>query len=230
MAYGVPITAVDSQLADMAHSWLWCSFPWFWTKAALTAITLTNNIQDYANAHADYMRLVDVRIVQTNLSPIEYRSITPTSHLEPELTLKAGLNGFRMISREMPANVFRLDKAAQVTSPTVLQVQGEYQKRPTRITDALLTSATILGFHDEHIGTYIEFLVYYIYKLANDPRAGTVVINREGMKQYSGQLGVAYDALQRMLMVEDAGDASNFRFPDTPLGASRWSDPSGVFL
>lgn len=229
-AHNIPVSMVDSQIADVVHSWLWCAWPWPWTLAALTPIALVDGTQDYANAHTDFLRWHNARLVRTDTTPDQYNDLITVSHLEPELSEKGGLRNQKYLSWERPLNVFRLERAASVGSGVTLQIQGEYQKKPTRITDANMTSTTVLGFDDHHIGTYIEFLKYYMYKLADDPRAGTVVINKRGDKQYSGQLGLAYDALMRMQSLEDMFDDQQFIFPDTPIGHRGYhTDPTGMF-
>ena len=63
--------------------------------------------------------------------------------------------------------------------------------KPTEITNANLS--TPFSFADYYFQTFTETLVWKLYQLTDDSRAGTIQVseNRTRMKVYTGQMGVA---------------------------------------
>lgn len=216
MVHGIPTSALQARVADVVNSEIWLAFPWRWTLGTLTAVTLSDGVQDYANTHSDFQRFVHPRLAQTNLSPIEYREIGVKEYLGVELTRKGSIESIRNVAYLPVDNKFRLDFSPVITSPTVVQLQGYYQVKPTRITDSNLTA--VYTNPDQYFNVHVEGMKYWFYQLNDDPRAGTVVIARDGRKQYTGQMGAYYDALQQMMMNEDASDGQTFMWPEDPLG------------
>lgn len=214
---GVPIADLDAQTADIVQSEIWLSYPWWWTLLPLTPITLLDGVQDYWNTvPSDFQTFKSIRNVQTNLTPMEYRELTYTELLSPELTRRGGLESIRRISKDPVNNGFRLEFPPVITSPTAMQLEGEYQMRPTRITDALLL--TPYANPDQYFMAHVEGITYHFFSLTRDLRAGTVQITRDGRKTYTGQLGIYYDAIQKMIMAEDNSDGTEFMWPEVALG------------
>jgi hypothetical protein len=79
-----------------------------------------------------------------------------------------------------------------------------------------------------YFNVLVDGVLWGIYRLADDPRAGAVTINRAGDKEYSGQLSVFRDSLESMKRMEDSGQALDNRFPEEPLGWCRTGNP-GLF-
>lgn len=231
MSHKIPVSTIQAYVADIINSTIWTRFTWTWTLASLTAIALVDGTQDYALANADtaaFYRFPDwgLRIVQTNLTPVEHREITQKSHLGVELTMKGGLNSIRNFSYEGALSKIRLDRAASVSSGTTLQIQGEYQTKPTKITDAMM--GTALSFPDHYFGAFVEGVRWKLYELADDPRAGVMKIDEEGRQTYTGQYGSFMTSLFAMQQAEDAGSGEDPCFPDSPLGSPSGFSP-GIF-
>lgn len=218
---GVPVSDIEVTAADMINSIIWNAYPWRWTLTALTAIALVDGTQDYAWAPADYMRIVAARIARTDVTPDEYDELKILRNLPPELT-KAGFKTLSSIAYIGALSKLRLNFAAAVPTGATLEIQGEYQKQPTKIT---ANSATF-PFPDQYFPVFIEGYKWQLYLFADDPRAGNSQMDKKsGQAVYTGQMGIFYDALMSMREAEEwgAGDAI---FPDDPLGAYRNSNPN----
>lgn len=216
---------VDVTIADTVQSMMWIAFPWRWTLNSLTAITLTNGTQDYSVTDTDFYRLIRCRIARTDISPNSYNDVDITQWLPPELQLTGGSPvDFRGVCYEQAKSVIRLDKAAQITSPVVMQIQGEYQKVPTKIT--ALSQNPFMP--DTYFDVYSQGVLWKMFEYMEDPRAGAVEVDPIGRKTYSGQLGKFWEAFTRMLSAEDYQDSDAQRFPDNAFGMGRGVNP-GLF-
>jgi len=232
MSHKIPVAAMQAYASDIINSTIWTRYTWNWTLASLTPIALVDGTQDYALATADaalFYRFPDwgIRIVQTSLTPVEHREITQKSHLGVELTAKGGINSIRNFSYEGAISKIRLDRAAAVPSGATLQIQGEYQTRPTKITDALMSSP--LAHPDHYFSVFFEGISWKLYGLAGDPRAGIMKIDEEGRQTYTGQYGTFMNSLFAMQQAEDAGSGEDLAFPDSPLGAGGRAFTPGIF-
>jgi hypothetical protein len=215
--HGIPLTVPQANLCDTVNSKLWTFFPWSWSLSTLTAITLVNNQQDYTPTDANILRPVRMRIVRTDLTPNEFRELDVLNNLAPELTRMAGVDSMMAVGWMGNLNKFRFDQNVQVSSGNILQLQGEYQKLPIKITDSNM--GTVFPFPDHFYDTFVEGLKWKIYQLSDDPRAGNVVVNKiNGQIQYSGQLGVFMDSLMVMARTEDLSQGDGFMFPTTAMG------------
>jgi hypothetical protein len=215
---------------DMVNSFIWIyKIDWPWTQADLTAITMVDNTQDYslALANADMYRLVHVRINQTNVTPNQQNPLDIAEWLEPNFVEKKSWEAFKTCCWIPSTSKLRLDAAAAITSPVTCTITGEYQKNPTKIVTANL--GTALPFPDQYFEVFTEGLLYRLYKVCNDERAGTVVVAKNGNRQYSGQLGVFMEKLQSAAEADDYGNGQAFRFPSDPLGLGRGYWPGTIF-
>lgn len=215
----VPLSAsnVDVLLVDRIHSLMWCAWPWRWSQASLTAIPLVDGQQDYSLASGDataLLRLLHVRIVRTDVTPDEFRELDVCEHLSPELTCKGGINQIRKIAYIPALSKVRLELAASVPTGSTLNIQGEYQTNPTKIT----ALATALVWPDCYFDVFCDGLLWKCYQFADDPRAGTAQIVKGGNVVYTGQMGVFYGGLARMIETEDYS-GTPLIFPQNPLGA-----------
>lgn len=211
-------SSVDIMLCDRVNSVMWTAWPWRWSQASLTAIPLVDSQQDYALNSGDataLLRLLHARIARTDLTPDEFREIDVAEHLSPELTRKGGINQIRKIAYVPALAKLRLDLAAAVPTGTTLAIQGEYQTNPTKIT----ALATTLVWPDQYFDVFTEGLLWKAYQFADDSRAGTAQMVKGGRVVYTGQMGVFFGALQRMIETEDYS-GTPLIFPQVPLGAS----------
>ena len=215
----IPISAIKTTVADLALSKTWRAYPWRWTRAALTAIPLVDGTQDYSIDAGDttFWNLLSARITRTDTTPDKYNEFSGiVEKLPPELDSKIGFGSFRLISHDKTLNKLRLEAAADEPSGVTLQIDGEYQKSPTKLT---ATTGT-LDAPDYYFDSYTDWVLYYLYKFTDDSRAGTIVVNGRGQRQYTGQLAVAQDSLSEAMKAEDRANGQALIFPDEPLGTS----------
>lgn len=214
---GVPVSTIQVSAADMVNSIIWTAYPWRWSMKAITAIPLVDGTQDYTFAPADYFRLTAARTVRTDTTPDEYCEVVVLRNLAPDLS-KGGFRAGLTSIAYMPAiTKLRLNQAASVGSGQTLEIQGEYQYQPTKIT------ATSAGFPfpDQYFQVFCHGLLWQFMMLAKDSRQGTAQSNGKGGVIYTGQMGVFYDALMAMREAEDWG-AGDQIFPSDPLGAGHF--------
>lgn len=218
LSRNVPVTGVDSQLVDFVDSIMYRHSIWKMTLKTMTAIPLVDGTQDYSIAGVtDWYRPAYLRITRTDTTPDQYVSLNIMSHLEPELQVKHGFPHFTNIAViDETTKVLRLDTAASVPTGVTLQIDGAYQVTKTQIGDTQLAGAS--GWIPDHyVDVLAEGLKWKFWQMIDDPRAGNVVVDRHGNRQYTGQLGVFWDALQEMAAAEDAGDGMALTVPSEPL-------------
>lgn len=217
-AHGVPLSGNEANICDMVNSMMWTYYPWSWTVAALTPITLVDGQQDYTVTNTDILRPLRFKITRTDVTPNEARELATLANLPVELTRKGGLDTNTNISWFAGANKVRLMYAASVGTGQTLVLGGEYQKVPTRITDATMT--TPFAFSDYYFNVFVEGIKWKIYQLIDDPRAGSLQISKNGTYQqvFNGQLGVFMYQLNYMARTEDLANGDQFQFPESPLG------------
>lgn len=176
------------------------------------------------------LRPLKMRIARLDTNPPEYRELAALGNLAPELSRTAGVDTMKAVGWFSSQSFFRFDAAPQVSTGQIIQLLGEYQTLPTKITNTNLT--TPFPFPDEYFNVLEAGLLWRVYQLLDDPRAGTAQISENGnsIKQYSGQMGAFMFALKEMARTEDLGSGDEFRFPEQPLGVGRsyWPGLYGV--
>lgn len=218
LAKGVPLTALNAQIADAVSSEMFTAYPWQWNISTIAAgtIPLSDGVQDYSPP-AQIYRLLRGRIVRTDVTPDAYYDLDIQDDLVPDLTPHS-YTAIRCMSHQHDGvGQLRLEAAVQVPSGVTLEIQGEYQAMPTKIT--ALTQG--LWFPDQYLQVFVEGLLYWVYKLADDPRAGSVATDSQGKTMYTGQYGAFHAAIHKMKEAEDFG-ADEQMFPEENLGAGRW--------
>lgn len=221
---GIPISTISPLAADQINSLFWLAYPWKWTRAVLTAIPLSDGVQDYAINGADtrFYHLLLARITRTDTTPDQYRDLRIFRHLEPHLSQKVSWPSFQLISYETEVSKLRLESAVSIPTGLTAQINGEYQMSPAKIT---ALSATIV-FPDHYASIFIDGLLWMLYRLANDKRAGTsVVMNRQ--VQYTGQLGTFYDGLVNAKEVEERNVQDGI-YPEDSIGSVSFAIPMGL--
>lgn len=208
---GMPLDGMEAILVDQVNSLIWTAYPWKWTLADLTPIDLEDGVQDYSLTNNDVFKLITANIVRTDLTPKEYRELSIVESIGVEVAWKGGLESIRRLAL-MKGNKIRLQMAADISSPVTLQIQGEYQQTPTKIT--ALTTA--LPIPDHHFAVFTEGLLWRAYKYADDPRAGSIQIVKGGNPVYTGQMGIFFALLQGMMEVEDSTNGEPSMLPGDP--------------
>lgn len=205
------VSALQDVAVDTAHTRVYTHRMWRWTLAALTAIPLVDGTQDYTIANNDFYRLKTARITRTDLTPDENIELDRVEFLAPDLTVHSFVNS-RLIAYEPVSTKLRLEWATSVPTGVTAAINGEYQKNPTKLT----VGSANLFMPDTYFHVFVEWLLYNLYRFSDDNRAGTVqVVN--GRRVYTGQLGIAMDALNAMAEAEDLADGDPLIFPAEPL-------------
>lgn len=224
--HGIPVTAVQAAVCDMVSSMIWTFYPWTWSLQSFTPLTCVNGQQDYGVLNSNVLRPVRVRLVRTDITPNEYRELGALANLSPELSRFGGLDSNTSFGYFAYGPFIRLLYAASVGTGQVLQIQGEYQRTPVRITDANMTDP--FPFPDRYYNVFVEGLKWKIYQLGDDPRAGSMVYVKNAGRQYTGQLGLFMDAILQSASTEDLQNGDEFEFPEQGLGVGRSFGP-GIF-
>lgn len=205
-----PTSTIQAQVCDMIQSRIWTTFPWSWTVASLTAVSLTDGVQDYAHLQSDFYRFVNLEINQTSTTPNVVRPLNQKNHLSVELVSKAGIETIRNFSWEPDIAKIRLDYPAAIPSGTTIVIQGTYQRLPVKITSGNLT--TVLNLPDEYFQVFLEGVRWKFYELTDDPRAGSCQ-EVGGRTVFTGQQGTFITALDAMKRAEDFSDGEDVVFP-----------------
>lgn len=213
---GIPVSDIDEVCVDQIHSIFWRAYPWRWTRGTLTPITLVDGTQDYSYANTNLWKMLSprVRLNGTGGAVNQYRDLRMQRWLEPDLVNKMAWPNFGLLCHDINQDKFRFEGA--VSSPTVasMQLEGEYWKQPTKVTNL---GATV-PFPDFYFNVEAEGILWLLYRLADDARAGTAQLIR-GQVVYTGQLGVFVDALMAAKEYEESGSGDTI-YPEAPLGSS----------
>lgn len=225
--HNIPLEKVGTQLCDITNAVISRAFFWRWSISDFTAVTCTDGAQDYSSVlPSDFYRFHVLLLARTDLTPIEYRELDEKEYIGKDVTRKGGVDDIRIFSILPETSGIRLEIATAISGTVNIEIQGEYQKQPTKITDANIETA--FDFPDQYFNVFTEGLLYYCYRNSDDPRAGSATTNSEGRKVYSGQLGVFMEALGEMMQKEDISGGQTSRFPSDSIGWSRATNP-GLF-
>lgn len=220
----IPTAALDLPACDTLNAMIWRYWFWKWSMGSLTPIVAVDGTQDYTVANADFYRLWRARLTQTNVTPNVVIEKDVVGFLSPNLVASGGPWSIQAVSYNDALSKIRLDAAASVPTGVTWQIDGDYQKKPTKLT----TTATDIPFADLYFDVALEGLKWKYYQLADDPRAGTQTTDGKGNGGYTGQLGIFMGLLDGMARAEGKGYGDSQRFPSEPLGAYRSGNP-GLF-
>lgn len=227
---GAPVTDIDSQVCDLVKRIIWIAYPWRFSLAALTAVSLTNGNQNFANGNPTTLfRLVRARIVRTDITspgnPV--KDLMISSWIEPAPAFRIDYSNCRWVCHNRITDQFRLEAALNVPTGMTLQLQGEYQTFATKITDANLSNtAAFDSMPDEYFHMFCAGLLWQLYKFTRDKREGGA--QKVGNQViYTGQLGEFHDNIIACAQAEGWGQGET-QFPDNPLGVVETYLP-GVF-
>lgn len=230
-AHGIPLdTTLQANVCDIVNSMMWMVYPWSWSVQNFTAITCIQGQQDYNVVDTNVLRPLVIRLVRTDITPNEYRELSLLANLPVEVTRTGGLDTITSAGYFASGPFIRLLYAAAVSGTEVMQIQGFYQKQPTKITSG--TMSTPFAFPDQYFDVFVEGLKWKIYQLEDDQRAGAIQYSKNGsqMRVYTGQLGLFLDQLREMARTEDLQTGDEFSFPEQALGVGRsyWPGLYGV--
>jgi hypothetical protein len=213
---GVPSTQINARICDIVSKEMYIEYPWPWTVSKITngSILLVDGTQEYS-APTDFYRPVSLRLTRTDVSPVEDIEMNITGQNVID-NIKRSFYAMRSISYQGSGGLLRLDSAVQISSPMTAEIRGDYQPFSTKITDLGQT----VFFLDEYVEVAIEGLLYWSYKLADDPRSGGVQKVEDGRSVYTGQYAAFRAKLDEMQEANDFATADSF-FPDSTLGEGK---------
>lgn len=197
------LTAITPQLADMVSSEMWGIYPWrvSITNIPAGSLPMVDGQQDYS-APTNIYRLLKASIVRTDTTPDENWELNVARDLSADLVTKS-YQSIRSACLQPALGLLRLESAISVPSGTLLEWSGQYQMNPQKIT----AMGDQLWFDDQHLQAYLKGMMYWAYKLSDDPRAAT-------------QLNEYRQAVEQMARAEDYGTIESI-FPGESIGGGR---------
>lgn len=215
----VPTSALQVKAADIVSSQMWSAYPWQWTLQQISpSIPLVNGVQDYS-VPAELYRFGaggHLRLTRTDVTTENQIELDIVKWLPPSTNFNRSYTQFRLFCHELTLGVIRMEGAVQITGTMALQIDGEYQTHPTKITSANVSNP--LWIPDEYFNVYEAGLLYYFYKFTDDSRAGAIAATKSGQMSYTGQYAVWMNELDRMTMAEDLKTGNDFTWPEQTLG------------
>jgi hypothetical protein len=213
----------DVDIVQMISTAMYRFFPWRFTLVNTPVTTpatipMVDGVQDYA-APTDLYRLTRGAVWQTDITPnqnIDYDVVkTQTVSLNPR-----SYSNIQSISYEPDLKMIRLESAISAPAPSIFEMRLQYQP----FLDPVLSLDQVPWFPDEYVQVAHDGILYKLWGLDEDPRAGTVSYSTDGLMSYSGQLAVFMGGMKAMAMDEDAG-AIDTMFPADPIGI--WNTNQG---
>ena len=216
------------QFCDMVSSDMYLEYPWketITTTSTAPGLTpLLNGIQDYSINGPNMFRLLNAAIWNVTSVPSLVQDLNVVDQLAIDLFPRS-YSAIRDIAIQQGVGLLRLEAAINVPTGMLLEIRYDYQINPTKIT-ALGNNC---WFDDKYAQVGIEGLLYWGYKLSDDPRAGAAQMNATGQViGYTGQLASYKAALFRMKNAEDFG-ATELIFPDQGMGEGRDQNSLNIF-
>lgn len=223
---GIPLSKVDAQICDFVSSEMYLDYPWkdSITNTASGAIPLIDSVQDYTAAAPNIYRLLKAWIVRTDVTPQETRDLDVMKDLSVDLYSRSYL-GIRCVSLQQSQGIFRLEAAVNVPTGVQLELRCDYQIEVIRVTSLSLPC----WFRDVYAMAAIQGLLYWVYKLSDDTRAGGVTCDAFGRTTgYTGQYGAFRAAINQAKEAEDFGFTESV-VPAEPMGLPRDSNSLNIF-
>lgn len=182
---------VSPVVVDAAAKFFWMYAPWKWTIGSLTPILLTSAVNYTITTPADFHALQLAWVVDAEKET--WLDIMPDLPLDPK---QSGVS--RRIAYIAGApDVLRLFPAPVEEPNKVKYLMSFYKKVHAQINSGNMNSTSILGFPDEWFPVFLEILLYFAYKYADDQRAGGAQVQGQNVS-YSGQYGIVIAQLEQM--------------------------------
>jgi hypothetical protein len=207
----------DVDIVQMVSAAMYRFFPWRFTLTNTPAIAppgtlpLVDQQQDYA-APTDLYRLVSAAIWRTDITPNQVLDKDVVKTLTVDLN-PTSYNNIEAISYEPDLKIIRLDSAISAPAPSTFELRLKYQP----FLDPVLSLDQQPWFPDEYVQIAHDGILYKLWGLDEDPRAGSVSTSADGQRSFSGQYAAFIAGLQAMAGEEDAG-AIDTMFPADPIG------------
>jgi hypothetical protein len=223
---GIPLSKVNAQICDFVSQDMYQEYPWKQTitNTATGAIPLLDSTQDYSCEAPNIMRPLKAWLMRTDVTPFESRDLNIEKDLSVDLYPKSYL-AIRAVSLQEATGLFRLDSAVNIPAGMKIDLRVDYQLDPIKVTSL----SQIIWFQDHFAVVALEGLLYWVYKLSDDTRAGSAQTDAYGrITGYGGQLGIYKAALNRMKTTEDYGFTESV-FPSEPMGLGRDLNALNIF-
>lgn len=223
---GIPLSSVTAQICDFVSQDMYSEYPWKQTiiNTAKGTIPLIDSVQDLPCNAPNINKPLKAWLERTDVTPHDNRDLDIANDLSVDLYPKSWYS-VRSVSLQQAIGMFRLDSAVQVPSTMRIELHVDYQINPIKIVD----TSQIIWFDDRFAYVALEGLLYWVYKLSDDSRAGMAQTDASGrVNGYSGQLGTFKAALNRMKNAEDFGSL-DFLIPNDPMGLGRDANSLNIF-
>jgi len=205
---------------------MYSEYPWKQTitNTANGTIPMIDSVQDYPASAPNIARLLKAWLVRLDVTPNEAMDLDVVKDLSVDLYPRSYL-GIRAVSMQQSIGKFRLEAAVNIPSGIQVELRCDYQIDPIKVVNL----AQIIWFDDRYAVVALEGLLYWVYKLADDTRAGSATTDAYNrVTGYTGQLGTYKSALGRMKSAEDFG-FTELLFPQSPMGLPRDSNSLNIF-
>jgi hypothetical protein len=223
---GIPLTKVNAQICDFVSQDMYADYPWKQTitNTANGVMPLIDATQDYSCEAPNIMRPLKAALWRLDVIPPTIRELTIVRDLGVNRYPRSYI-AISQISLQQATGKFRLDAAVNVPTGMQLELRVDYQIDPIKVTNL----GQVIWFQDHYAVVALEGLLYWVYKLADDSRAGNAQTDATGrIIGYTGQLGTYKAALTRMKMAEDFGFTDSV-FPSEPMGLGRDANAFSIF-
>lgn len=195
---------------------MYTEYPWkdTVTTIAENTLPLVDKIQDYSSP-INIHKLLRATIFRTDTTPIQTFELDVVDDNAVDMTPQSHMN-IKSVSQQQGSGTLRLTTAVNVPTGISLDLRGEYQLNPIKV----VTVTQDMWFKDQYAQVALEGIMYWAYKLSDDPRAGAAQMRSDGTVIYTGQLGTYKALLKNMRMAEDYG-ANSGLFPEDTFGKGR---------
>lgn len=223
---GIPLAAVTAQICDFTSNDIYLEYPWKQTiiNTASGTIPLLDSKQDYTCFAPNIDKPLKAWLERTDCTPHQNRDLDVVKDLSVDVVAKSWYY-IKAVSLQQAIGMFRLESAVQVPTGTRIELHVDYKLNPIKVVD----TSQIIWFDDKYAQVALEGLLYWVYKLGDDSRAGMAQTDASGrVVGYTGQLGTFKAALNRMKNWEDFGHTDSV-FPEDVMGYGRDANAMNIF-
>jgi hypothetical protein len=223
---GIPLSKVNAKICDFVSQDMYQEYPWKQTitNTAKGTIPLIDSQQDFPCSAPNIMRPLKAELWRTDTIPPTTRELSIVRDLGVDLYPRSYIS-ISQVSLQQSFGKFRLNAAVNVPTGMMLELRVDYQIDPIKV----VSLNQIIWFDDRFAVVALEGLLYWVYKLADDGRAGSATTDAYNrVTGYTGQLGTYKSALGRMKASEDFGFTDSV-FPSEPMGVPRDVNSLNIF-
>lgn len=223
---GIPLSKVNAQICDFVSSDMYTDYPWkdTITSTASGSIPLADSVQDYTCFAPNILHALKAWIQRTDTTPNETRDLDIQRDLSVDLYPRSYVS-IRAMSLQQNVGKFRLEAAVNIPTGVQMELHVDYQLNPIKV----VSTSQSCWFDDRFAIVALEGLLYWVYKLSDDARTGSVQADQYGrIIGYSGQLGTYKGNLAKMKASEEFGFTDQV-FPSDVMGSPRDSNSLNIF-